>query len=135
MRLAVMIPRNIAQFPLANESLTGTIDVWWVVHDGGMLILLAFLLQSDKVWKRCRLRVFTVARVCRFHCTSHVVAYVTVQIDDHTIQLERDLAKFMYSLRIDADVAVIEMVRAIGVCKIDLHSFSADGRRYLCLHS
>ena len=63
MRLAVMIPRNIEQFPASTDVVTGTIDVWWVVHDGGMLILLAFLLQSDKLWKRCRIRVFTVARV------------------------------------------------------------------------
>ena len=96
LNLAVVIPCNIAQFPGVKDEMRGTIDVWWVVHDGGMLLLLAFLLQKDRVWKHCRIRVFTVARV-----------------DDNTIQLERDLALFMYSLRIEADVAVIEVVRDI----------------------
>jgi potassium/chloride transporter 4/5/6 len=64
LQLAVVIPRNLTQFPSSQEVVKGTIDVWWVVHDGGMLILLAFLLQADKVWRGCRLRVFTVSRVC-----------------------------------------------------------------------
>ena len=39
----------------------GNIDVWWVVHDGGLLMLLPFLLKQHKVWKHCTLRIFTVA--------------------------------------------------------------------------
>ena len=27
----------------------GNIDVWWVVHDGGLLLLLPYLLQLHKV--------------------------------------------------------------------------------------
>ena len=103
LNLAVIIPCNVAQFPGIKDEMRGTIDVWWVVHDGGMLLLLAFLLQKDRVWKHCRIRVFTVARV-----------------DDNTIQLERDLALFMYSLRIEADVAVIEVVRRICSAAIAL---------------
>jgi len=29
--------------------------------DGGMLMLLPFLLQQHKVWRRCNMRIFTVA--------------------------------------------------------------------------
>lgn len=32
-------------------------------HDGGMLMLLPFLLKQHKTWKHCQLRVFTVARI------------------------------------------------------------------------
>lgn len=39
------------------------VDVWWVMDDGGMLLLLPFLLQKSKVWKHCTIRVFTVAEV------------------------------------------------------------------------
>ena len=38
------------------------------------------------------------------------MSHAGLQVDDNTIQLERDLAQFMYSLRIDAEVAVIEVV-------------------------
>lgn len=44
----------------------GNIDVWWVVHDGGLLMLLPFLLKQHKVWKQCTLRIFTVAGKCFF---------------------------------------------------------------------
>ena len=64
LHLAVVIPRNISQFPTTKDVMRGTIDVWWIVHDGGILLLLAFMLQKDKVWKNCKIRVFTVARVC-----------------------------------------------------------------------
>ena len=39
---------------------TGTIDIWWIVHDGGLLLLLGHLLSKHKYWERCKLRVNTV---------------------------------------------------------------------------
>jgi len=61
--LALLLPRGIDNFPDRKSRLSGTIDVWWVVHEGGMLILLAFLLKQHKVWRACRIRIFTVARI------------------------------------------------------------------------
>lgn len=47
------MPKNIAFYPSNHERyLEGHIDVWWIVHDGGMLMLLPFLLRQHKV---CRL--------------------------------------------------------------------------------
>ena len=63
-----MLPRGIDNFPDRKSRLAGTIDVWWIVHDGGMLILLAFLLKQHKVWRACRIRLFTVARIL---CTEY----------------------------------------------------------------
>lgn len=40
-------------------------DVWWLLHDGGILILVAYLLQRHVVWRRCPLRLFTVVQVQR----------------------------------------------------------------------
>ena len=57
-------------------------------------MLLPFLLRKHKVWKHCQLRIFTVA-----------------QLEDNSIQMKRDLAVFLYQLRIEAEVDVIEMVR------------------------
>eukprot|EP00049_Salpingoeca_infusionum_P011376 m.197903 g.197903 ORF g.197903 m.197903 type:complete len:1056 (+) comp14912_c0_seq1:122-3289(+) len=90
---ALIIPKNIHLFPAPADREEGTIDVWWVVHDGGMLILLAFLLQQDVIWRKCQIRVFTVA-----------------ENDDNTVQMEQDLKSFLYHLRIDAEVKVIEML-------------------------
>ena len=57
-------------------------------------MLLPFLLRKHKVWKHCQLRIFTVA-----------------QLEDNSIQMKKDLAVFLYQLRIEAEVDVIEMVR------------------------
>lgn len=51
-KLALLVPKNIAAFPSNGERFTeGHIDVWWIVHDGGMLMLLPFLLRQHKVLK------------------------------------------------------------------------------------
>lgn len=38
----------------------GVIDVWWVVHDGGLLLLLPYLLSQNDVWRKSKLRLFAV---------------------------------------------------------------------------
>lgn len=47
---ALLVAKNVDSFPTNQERLgEGTIDVWWIVHDGGMLMLLPFLLRQHKV--------------------------------------------------------------------------------------
>ncbi|KAG2469696.1 S12A4 protein, partial [Polypterus senegalus] len=92
-QLALMVPKNVSFYPGNHERFTeGHIDVWWIVHDGGMLMLLPFLLKQHKVWRKCKMRIFTVA-----------------QMDDNSIQMKKDLATFLYQLRIEAEVEVVEM--------------------------
>ncbi|KAI1902138.1 hypothetical protein AGOR_G00041620 [Albula goreensis] len=91
---ALLVAKNIDTFPTNQERLSegGTIDVWWIVHDGGLLMLLPFLLRQHKVWRKCKMRIFTVA-----------------QMDDNSIQMKKDLQMFLYHLRLDAEVEVVEM--------------------------
>ena len=51
------------EFPQRKEKLEESIDLWWVVHDGGMMLLLAHLIKQHKTWRKCKLRIFTVAQV------------------------------------------------------------------------
>ncbi|XP_032238581.1 solute carrier family 12 member 2 [Nematostella vectensis] len=37
----------------------GTVDVWWLFDDGGLTILIPYLLTLHSLWKGCRLRIFT----------------------------------------------------------------------------
>ncbi|XP_019365281.1 PREDICTED: solute carrier family 12 member 5 [Gavialis gangeticus] len=91
--LALLVTKNVAMFPGNQERFAeGHIDVWWIVHDGGMLMLLPFLLRHHKVWRKCKMRIFTVA-----------------QMDDNSIQMKKDLTTFLYHLRITAEVEVVEM--------------------------
>uniref|UniRef100_A0A4W3J2R7 Solute carrier family 12 member 5 n=1 Tax=Callorhinchus milii TaxID=7868 RepID=A0A4W3J2R7_CALMI len=91
--LALLVAKNITAFPSNQERFAeGNIDVWWIVHDGGMLMLLPFLLRQHKVWRKCKMRIFTVA-----------------QMEDNSIQMKKDLTVFLYHLRIQAEVEVVEM--------------------------
>jgi hypothetical protein len=92
-RCAVIVPKNIDSFPDSKDIQEGTIDIWWIIHDGGLLFLIAFLLKRHKVWSRCRLRLFTVA-----------------QLEDNSVEMKKDLEQYMYQLRIEAEVDVVEMV-------------------------
>ena len=78
--------------------MVGNIDIWWIVHDGGLLMLLPFLLKQSRTWKGCKMRIFTVA-----------------QMEDNSIQIKKDLKTFLYHLRIEAEVDVVEMVRGRAV--------------------
>lgn len=49
-----------------------------------------------QVWRKCNIRIFTVA-----------------QLEDNSIQMKKDLATFLYHLRIEAEVEVVEMVRKL----------------------
>ncbi|XP_037315070.1 solute carrier family 12 member 7-like isoform X1 [Pungitius pungitius] len=90
---ALLVAKNIDHFPSNQDRLMeGTIDVWWIVHDGGMLMLLPFLLSQHKVWRKCKMRIFTVAHM-----------------EDNSIQMKKDLQMFLYQLRLDAVVEVVEM--------------------------
>ncbi|KAL0168501.1 hypothetical protein M9458_036723, partial [Cirrhinus mrigala] len=89
---ALLVAKNVDSFPHQERLGEGTIDVWWIVHDGGMLMLLPFLLQQHKVWRKCKMRIFTVA-----------------QLDDNSIQMKKDLQMFLYHLRLNAEVEVVEM--------------------------
>ncbi|XP_058854675.1 solute carrier family 12 member 1-like isoform X2 [Acipenser ruthenus] len=36
----------------------GTIDVWWLFDDGGLTLLIPYILTTRKKWKDCKIRVF-----------------------------------------------------------------------------
>ncbi|KAI6648925.1 Solute carrier family 12 member 6-like [Oopsacas minuta] len=91
-RIALMVTKGIRQFPDNESKVKGNIDIWWIVHDGGLLMLIPFLLKKNKVWKQCNLRIFTVA-----------------QEEDNSIQMKKDLTQFLYQVRISAEVFIIEL--------------------------
>lgn len=39
----------------------GTIDVWWLYDDGGLTLLLPYIISTRRSWSNCKLRVFALA--------------------------------------------------------------------------
>uniref|UniRef100_A0A7E4W960 Amino acid permease n=2 Tax=Panagrellus redivivus TaxID=6233 RepID=A0A7E4W960_PANRE len=89
----VIVCKGITDFPKPSARLIGTMDIWWIVHDGGILMLIAYLLQQHKVWKGCKLRIFVIA-----------------EDDDNTPDLKAKLQKHIYMLRIDAMLFIVSTV-------------------------
>ncbi|XP_075979531.1 sodium potassium chloride cotransporter [Anticarsia gemmatalis] len=46
-------------FQKKQES--GTLDVWWLYDDGGLTILLPYIISQRSAWSNCKLRIFALA--------------------------------------------------------------------------
>lgn len=55
--------------------------------------------------------------------------FTVAQMDDNSIQMKRDLATFLYQLRIEAEVEVVEMVRI----NMNTNAIPAKVEIYKCL--
>ncbi|XP_010014619.1 PREDICTED: solute carrier family 12 member 1 [Nestor notabilis] len=52
----------------------GSIDIWWLFDDGGLTILIPYILTIRKKWKDCKLRIFTGGKVNRIEEEKLVMA-------------------------------------------------------------
>ncbi|CAE7634116.1 Slc12a5, partial [Symbiodinium pilosum] len=55
---SVLAVKGLEEMPLS--AVVGTIDVWWMIHDGGFMILLSWLLLQHRLWRQCHIRIFTI---------------------------------------------------------------------------
>jgi len=86
-----------------------TIDIWWLCHDGGLLLLLPFLLSRNAIWKGARLRLF---------------AGVTSIVRD--LDRFRDaILEHLQKARIVAEVEVVDLSHLKGTFAIDAPTVSA----------
>ncbi|KAJ3385796.1 hypothetical protein HDU92_002848 [Lobulomyces angularis] len=88
----LMIVKGVSNFPGYKEKQYGTIDVYWVCHDGGILTLFSHLLRKQSVWKNCKLRIFALA-----------------QMTDNSVAMKENLIQSLKQLRIDAICDVLEL--------------------------
>eukprot|EP01134_Creolimax_fragrantissima_P001336 CFRG1336T1 len=68
----------------------GTVDVWWLADDGGLTILLPYLLNKSHFWSKCKLRILTVGE--------------NTEMTTERLRMTRLLRKF----RISGEVVVVE---------------------------
>uniref|UniRef100_A0A8C2EGY8 Solute carrier family 12 member 2 n=1 Tax=Cyprinus carpio TaxID=7962 RepID=A0A8C2EGY8_CYPCA len=66
------VPLNVADQRLLDASQQfqqkqgkGTIDVWWLFDDGGLTLLIPYLIANKKKWKDCKIRVFIGGKINR----------------------------------------------------------------------
>ncbi|KAK9050896.1 hypothetical protein SSX86_027521 [Deinandra increscens subsp. villosa] len=89
---AVVIVKGLDEWPNEYQRQYGTIDLYWIVRDGGLMLLLSQLLLTKEIFDSCKIRVFCAA-----------------EEDSDADELKADVKKFLYDLRMQAEVIVISM--------------------------
>lgn len=89
---AVVIVKGLDEWPNEYQRQYGTIDLYWIVRDGGLMLLLSQLLLTKESFESCKIQVFCIA-----------------EEDSDAEELKTDVKKFLYDLRMQAEVIVISM--------------------------
>ncbi|XP_065048877.1 cation-chloride cotransporter 1-like [Musa acuminata AAA Group] len=89
---AVVIVKGLDEWPGEYQRQFGTIDLYWIVRDGGLMLLLSQLLLTKESFESCKIQVFCIA-----------------EEDTEAEELKADVKKFLYDLRMQAEVIVITM--------------------------
>jgi len=93
---ALLLFRGNETYPSSNDVIhDGRIDVWWVIHDGGLLLLLPHVLSKNNVWGRygAKIRIFAV---------------ITSATEDPRT-LHEAVTDHLARVRIDASVTVVDL--------------------------
>ncbi|KAL3522815.1 hypothetical protein ACH5RR_015649 [Cinchona calisaya] len=89
---AVVIVKGLDEWPNEYQRQYGSIDLYWIVRDGGLMLLLSQLLLTKESFESCKIQVFCIA-----------------EEDSDAEELKADVKKFLYDLRMQAEVIVISM--------------------------
>ncbi|KAJ8758590.1 hypothetical protein K2173_000311 [Erythroxylum novogranatense] len=89
---AVVIVKGLDEWPNEYQRQYGTIDLYWIVRDGGLMLLLSQLLLTKESFESSKIQVFCIA-----------------EEDSDAEALKADVKKFLYDLRMQAEVIVISM--------------------------
>ncbi|XP_038720072.1 cation-chloride cotransporter 1 isoform X2 [Tripterygium wilfordii] len=115
---AVVIVKGLDEWPNEYQRQYGTIDLYWIVRDGGLMLLLSQLLLTKESFESSKIQVFCIA-----------------EEDSDAEGLKADVKKFLYDLRMQAEVIVVTMkswdVQAEGGSPSDdsLEAFSGARKR------
>jgi len=96
--------------PLTQPQ-TGTMDLYWMGSDSGLILLLPYLLTRHPVWRRCRLRLFAV--------------------DPALEGKTRALQSYLAAMRIPAEVHIVPVDAAVIDQSLQGRTLTADAAQQL----
>lgn len=132
---AVILFKGSPNYPTANSEILGRkcIDIWWIVYDGGLLLLLPFLLSKHAVWcnedeppnkhgkNRLRRRRKQEAKLRLF--------VVATSSTEDTDALRGSVVEHLERMRIQAEVAVINALADTNIANQMRDSSSVGSSR------
>lgn len=111
-RFSVSILRGVPRpIPEGQKFRTGRIDVYWLADDGGLTMLIPYLLQQAPGWAGCRMRVMTPG-------------------SNADLQANTKLLKLLNRFRIDADAEVIDGLQEEPQSHKDWAKFGMDASHW-----
>lgn len=92
---ALVVMKGGDRYPCSTDYIrNGSIDVWWVVHDGGLLLLLPYLVSQNDIWKA--------------GTTLRLYAVITSSTENPTL-LYQAVTDHLQRVRISASVTVVDL--------------------------
>jgi len=88
--MALIVVKGSESLPESHAQVKNSIDIYWVLHDGGLQLLLTTILRKSRVWSHAALRVFCV-----------------LQQNEDPDELQMMVEQFLYQMRIIAEVKCV----------------------------
>jgi solute carrier family 12 sodium/potassium/chloride transporter 2 len=86
----------------------GYIDVWWIHDDGGLTLLLPYILSKHKYWNQNQLRVFTVVpKDANYDQQKYVPALFKIVCANFKLSVVLSLRKLMKQFRIPFSEVIV----------------------------
>ena len=98
-RRTILVLKGGQSFPgnlerVGKHEQNATIDIWWFCHEGGLLLLLPFLLSRNATWRGAKLRLF---------------AGITSPIVSNLDRFKEAIEQHLKMSRIQAEVQVVDL--------------------------
>jgi len=125
-------------WPTSDDRLQTTIDVWWFAAsfagDGGILLLIPWLLRWHPVWSQCKLRVFVISENTDPNETSTAD---TIEAYLRDVRIEAEVMTVPFTQSVVAPMAIDDVdmeftdsprpfVRAVSSSTFDSHSMRLE---------
>ena len=117
---AVILFKGSPTFPKKGNLLPGrgTIDIWWIVHDGGLLLLLPFLLSKHSLWASginyCDKKKMATLRRQTRGARLRLFA-VSTNVMENPEKLRKAVMDHLEQVRIHAEVTVVDCLARTNI--------------------
>jgi potassium/chloride transporter 4/5/6 len=133
---AVILFKGSSSYPTKVSETPGRkcIDIWWIVYDGGLLLLLPFLLSKHSIWssekdqpKNTQTKKRLRRRGKRVEAKLRLFVVATSEKED-TDKLKRSVIEHLEIMRIQAEVVVVKELASTNIASRmrDTHSVGSS---------
>merc|ERR550532_1978550 len=101
----LIMPRNLeeedaaislTQAWSAGQGKDTVVDVWWMIDDGGLCMLIPYIMKLHKFWSRCKLRLLMVAEeddMLDIHTMKELIAQFRLPYEGPLVVKAKDTPK------------------------------------------